>query len=69
MPYVSSKQRKSDQAAEKTDIAGPDLYMSENKRKKFYEDIIFNPENYSNRCMVKFDDKGQWKMEKYEPSR
>lgn len=57
-------------SANKTDIAGPDLYMSEDKkRKKFYEDIISNPENYATKQpIVKFDSQGQWKIEKYEPS-
>ncbi len=55
------------ETATKSNIAGPELQLSD-KRKKFYDDIIFNPENYSNRRMVKFDGHGQWKMVKYEPS-
>ena len=55
--------------SKKSDIAGPELQMSDNKRKKFYDDIIFNPENYTNKQpMVKIDNQGQWKIAKYEPS-
>ena len=54
----------------KSNIAGIELQLSEsNKRKKFYEDIILNPENYqTRRPVVKFDSQGQWRVEKYEPS-
>jgi hypothetical protein len=65
-----------ERVAQKTDIAGPELYMTDTKKQKkdrneMYEDVIYNPEHYrrsggpvSKSENIAFSQHGQWSLSK-----